>query len=87
MVGFSDFLAFAGQFGAQHGDGRYQAKYDLNSDSAIDFSDFLLFASSYGNIVPPDGGDSETVEISDANLRAVISDSLGKTSRCADHPS
>ena len=27
MVGFSDFLAFAGQFGAQRGEGRYQAKY------------------------------------------------------------
>ena len=77
-VGFSDFLAFAGQYGAQRGDGRYQAKYDLNSDGAIDFSDFLLFASSYGNTVPPSGGDSEIVEIPDPNLRAVISDSLNK---------
>ena len=79
MVGFPDFLAFAGQYGAQRGDGRYRAKYDLNSDSAIDFSDFLLFVSSYGTRVsPPGGGGSETVVISDANLRAVISDSLGK---------
>ena len=78
-VGFSDFLAFAGQFGARLEDGRYRAKYDLNSDGAIDFSDFLLFVSSYGTRVsPPVGGGSETVVISDANLRAVISDSLGK---------
>ena len=77
-VGFSDFLPFAGQYGAQRGDGRYQAKYDLNSDGAIDFSDFLLFASSYGSTVPPSGGDSEIVEIPDPNLRAVISDSLNK---------
>ena len=69
-------MAFAGQYGAQRGDGRYQAKYDLNSDGATDFSDFLLFVSSYGNIVPLDGG--EPVEIPDGNLRAVISDSLGK---------
>ena len=55
-VGFSDFLPFAGQYGTQRGDGRYQAKYDLNSDGAIDFSDFLLFASSYGNTVPPTNG-------------------------------
>ena len=77
-VGFSDFLPFAGQYGARRGDGRYQAKYDLNSDGAIDFSDFLLFVSSYGNTIPPSGSGSETVEIPDANLRAVISDSLNK---------
>ena len=57
-VGFADFLEFAGQFGAQQGDGRYQAKYDLNSDGKIDFADFLLFASSYGNTVPPSNGGS-----------------------------
>ena len=78
-VGFSDFLPFAGQYGAQRGDGRYQAKYDLNSDGAIDFSDFLLFASSYGSIVPPDGGGSETVEIPDATLRFLVSAELYKT--------
>ena len=78
-VGFSDFLSFAGQYGTRLGDGRYRAKYDLNSDGAIDFSDFLLFVSSYGTRVsPPGSGGSETVVISDANLRAVISDSLGK---------
>ena len=77
-VGFSDFLAFAGKYGAQRGDGRYQAKYDLNSDGKIDFSDFLIFASSYGNTIPTDGGGSEIVEIPDATLRAVISDSLNK---------
>ena len=52
MVGFSDFLAFAGQFGARRGDGRYQAKYDLSSDGNIDFADFLLFVNSYGQSVP-----------------------------------
>ena len=47
-VGFSDFLAFAGRYGTRQGDGRYQAKYDLNSDGAVDFADFLSFAGSYG---------------------------------------
>ena len=32
QVDFADFLAFAGQFGARQGDGRYDAKYDLDSD-------------------------------------------------------
>ena len=78
MVGFSDFLAFVRHYGTRQGDGRYQAKYDLNSDGAIDFADFLLFAGSYGQSVPPSGGDSEIVEIPDAYLRALISYSLGK---------
>ena len=55
-VGFSDFLAFAGQFGARQGDGQYEARYDLDGDGAISFSDFLLFGSSYGTQVPPSGG-------------------------------
>ena len=55
-VGFSDFLQFAGQYGARQGDGQYEARYDLDSDGAISFSDFLVFASSYGTQVPPSGG-------------------------------
>ena len=55
-VGFSDFLAFAGQFGARQGDGHYEARYDLDSDGAISFSDFLIFSSSFGTQVPPSGG-------------------------------
>ncbi len=58
MVGFSDFLAFAGRYGTRRGDGRYQAKYDLNRDGAIDFSDFLSFAGSYGKPPPNSGGSS-----------------------------
>ena len=77
-VGFSDFLVFAGQYGAQTGDGRYQARYDLDANGVINFSDFLMFASSYGQQVSPSGGG--TVTIADANLRAVIADSLGKAS-------
>ena len=55
-VGFSDFLQFAGQYGARQGDGQYEARYDLDSDGAVSFSDFLVFASSYGTQVPPSGG-------------------------------
>ena len=55
-VGFSDFLQFAGQYGARQGDGQYEARYDLDGDGAISFSDFLAFASSYGTQVPPSGG-------------------------------
>ena len=73
MVGFSDFLAFAGRYGTRRGDGRYQVRYDLNGDGRIGFSDFLSFASSYGKRVS-----SSPVVISDANLRAVIENILGK---------
>ena len=84
VVNFADFLEFAGQFGARQGDGRYDAKYDLDSDGAIGFGDFLIFSSSFGKEVsiPGDGsggGSTTDVDIPDANLRAVIADSLGKT--------
>ena len=83
-VDFTDFLAFVGQFGARQGDERYDAKYDLDSDGAIGFGDFLIFSSSFGKEVSTpnggSGGDSSMVSIPDANLRAVIADSLGKAS-------
>ena len=82
-VGFSDFLQFAGQYGARQGDGQYESRFDLDGDGAISFSDFLAFASSYGTQVPPSGGggggSTGIVDIPDANLRAVIADSLGKS--------
>ena len=83
-VGFSDFLAFAGRYGARQGGGQYEARYDLDSDGAISFSDFLIFANNYGQQVPPsgDGGGGSTgiVDIPDANLRAAIETTLGKAS-------
>lgn len=57
MVGFADFLQFAGVFGASRGDGTYQAKYDLDGDGAIGFPDFLIFTNDFGKSVsPPSGG-------------------------------
>ena len=58
MVNFADFLAFGGQYGARQGDGRYDAKYDLDSDGAIGFGDFLIFGDSYGQGVSTPGGGS-----------------------------
>ncbi len=48
LVGFSDFVAFAGAFGAQRGDGKYVEAYDLNNDGTIAFNDFVIFATSFG---------------------------------------
>ena len=76
-VGFSDFLAFASGFGTSRGDSRYDARFDLDGDGAVGFPDFLIFAGAFGSRVPPSGG-GVTVTIADANLRAVIADSLGK---------
>ena len=83
VVNFADFLAFGSQFGARQGDGRYEAKYDLDSDGAIGFGDFLIFGSSFGQEVstPGGGGREETpITITDANLRAAIETALGKAS-------
>ena len=70
-MGFSDFLAFVGYFGASRGDGKYEAKYDLDGDGTVGFSDFLALVGHFGKDIPP-------VDIPDANLRAVIADSLDK---------
>ena len=51
MVDFRDFFLFAGQFGASRGDGRYEAKYDLDEDDTIGFGDFLIFAGDFGKEV------------------------------------
>ncbi len=48
VVSFSDFVAFAGVFGSQRGDGRYVAAYDLNGNGGIGFDDFVVFASNFG---------------------------------------
>ena len=48
LVGFSDFVAFAGAFGARLGDGKYVAAYDLNGDGGIGFDDFVIFAGRFG---------------------------------------
>ena len=83
-VGFADFLAFGNQFGARQGDGRYEAKYDLDSDGAIGFGDFLIFGKDFGKEVstPSGGGGREETQVTipDANLRAAIAARLGKAS-------
>ena len=68
-VGFPDFLAFVEHFGTSRGDGKYEAKYDLDGNGTVDFPDFLAFVNDFDKVVIPD-----------ANLRAVIADSLGKAS-------
>ncbi len=78
VVNFADFLAFAGQFGSRQGDGRYDAKYDLDSDRAIGFGDFLIFSSNFGKEVSTPGGSTTPVTIPDTNLRAAIEAALDK---------
>ena len=56
MVGFADFVQFAGVFGSSRGDGTYQTKYDLDSDGAIGFSDFVIFTNDFGTSAPASGG-------------------------------
>ena len=69
-VGFSDFLAFAGVFGSQQGDGTYDTRFDLDGDGAIGFGDFLAFAADFGSSVepaPPSGSPDLIVESPSVN--------------------
>ena len=90
VVNFSDFMVFAGQYGSRRGDGRYQARYDLNRDGAIDFPDFLSFAGSYGGPGSPPGGGGgssspdlivESPSVSDSTLTTGQSFTLRATVR------
>ena len=78
-VGISDFLQFVNHFGTSRGGAGYDAKYDLDENGVIGIPDFLIFVDNFGSQVSPSGGGA-TVTIADANLRAVIADSLGKAS-------
>lgn len=47
-VDFSDFIAFAQNFGRSDGDDNYDSRFDLNGDNRVDFSDFIAFAQQFG---------------------------------------
>ncbi len=51
-VDFTDFLLFAGKFGARQGDERYESRFDLDGDGEVGFGDFLIFAGSFGKTAP-----------------------------------
>ena len=74
-VDIADFLLFIQSFGSSRGDAKYDAKYDLNGDGDVNMSDFVSFINAFN--APTD---DTAVFIADANLRAVIEDSLGKAS-------
>ena len=48
-VDFTDFVAFAGQFGKTSDSSTFNAAFDLNGDNAISFPDFLIFAAAFGS--------------------------------------
>ena len=79
VVGIPDFLLFVNHFGLSRGDADYDAKYDLDGNDVIGIPDFLIFVDNFGKEVDCSSGGA-TVTIPDANLRAVIADSLGKAS-------
>lgn len=51
VVGFSDFVAFAGGFGTRVGDATYECRYDLNADGGVGFDDFVILARRFGEAV------------------------------------
>ena len=44
----SDFVLFAAHFGQNQADEGFEARYDLDGNGAIGFSDFLIFAGAFG---------------------------------------
>jgi hypothetical protein len=52
-VGFGDFIAFAGVFGANSASDNWDPKFDLDGDGEIGFTDFLAFAGVFGQAVKP----------------------------------
>ncbi len=86
MVNMADFVLFGGVFGTRSSDAGYNALMDMDDSGAIDVADFLLFVKVFDTTCatkppPGGGGDGQTgVTIPDANLRAVIEDSLSKAS-------
>ncbi|MDE3000879.1 MAG: hypothetical protein OXU79_17525 [Gemmatimonadota bacterium] len=77
-VGFPDFLAFAGGFGASRGDARYEARFDLDGDGSVAFSDFLVFAGAFGSEVPPSGGGGTPAGSAPADQNAFDRLAVGK---------
>ena len=77
VVGFADFVQFAGRFGSSQADETFDDRFDLDGDGSVGFTDFVIFAQNFGK-ASRYGGDENDVRIPDANLRAVIADSLGK---------
>jgi enediyne biosynthesis protein E4 len=47
-VDFSDFIAFAAQFGKKIGDEGWDVRLDLDGDGEIGFGDFISFATAFG---------------------------------------
>ena len=46
-VNFADFALFVVRYGTRHGEERYNSRYDLNSDGAVGYDDFLIFRQYY----------------------------------------
>ena len=47
QVNFADFIAFVFKFGMRRGDAGYDARYDLDSDGEIGFSDGQIFTDQF----------------------------------------
>ena len=88
IVNMADFVLFEGVFGTRSSDVGYNALMDMDSNGTIDVADFLLFVDVFDTTCeqqPPPP--PPTVHIQDANLRAVIEDSLSKASGAPITPS
>ncbi len=48
VIGFTDFLAFAAQFGTSSSDPDFDPRFDIDADGMVGFSDFLAFAAAFG---------------------------------------
>ena len=76
-VGFSDFVIFAGVFGASQGDEKWDARFDLDGDGAVGFTDFVIFARHFGKGVSDPVVDHQAVLTAGLPERPFVNLSLG----------
>lgn len=53
VVGFTDFIQFAGVFGATPSSANWDPTFDLDGDESVGFTDFIVFAGLFGQTVKP----------------------------------
>ena len=64
IVNIADLVLFANFYEAKRGDGRYEAKYDLDSDGEIGILDLRIFVNDFLEPVPLPPGNPDLVVVS-----------------------
>ena len=61
-IDFSDFFAFADNFGLNADDATFNPLYDLTGDAVVNFNDFFVFADNFGSMAGKFAVDSQVLD-------------------------